>query len=305
MADELARINLLTDLKATIEASTEDGTPGIATDFGHRLGWLSGGAFRWGALTGSHESFASVKCANIPAGSVPAAGADGKLEARTITDDGTTASFAGNLKITNLTGGAVLYKNESTGYVGDAPVSVTNPGTENETVTTEAHAVVAKSLQVLGVLFAEGSKVQKRQEACIYMAEEGSTAQSIPSGATPTKITPFTANLGGNVGAVPDHANDRIVAGRAGVYLCGFTRTYAVGTANVTWHVGIAVNGAVQQQTIQSVKTASTSTPYYAATNVPIICAEGDVVDVRMWHDNGAAVNITYEHATLYVSAID
>ena len=68
MADELARINLLTDLRANIEASTEDGTPGIATDYSHRLGWLSGGSFRWGAMRDTDERFASVTVSNAVSG---------------------------------------------------------------------------------------------------------------------------------------------------------------------------------------------------------------------------------------------
>lgn len=123
MADELARINLLTDTKATIEASTEDGTPGIATDYGHRLGWLSGGSFRWAALTGTDESFASVKVANIPAGKVPTTDATGKLVQGSISDDGTTATLAGNVVISNIGLGKIPYVNQATGYLADSSLS--------------------------------------------------------------------------------------------------------------------------------------------------------------------------------------
>lgn len=107
MADTLARINLLTDLKATIEGATEDGTPGIATDYAHRLGWLSGGSFRWGALRGAAEEFASVKPLNIPTGYLVRTNATtGIMEASNLTDTGTAVSCAVDFKgIKNIIAG--------------------------------------------------------------------------------------------------------------------------------------------------------------------------------------------------------
>lgn len=151
----------------------------------------------------------------------------------------------------------------------------------------------------------DGTALRKRAFGCLYMTTEGSTAQSVPNGSTYTKITPFDATLGTPLETTPSAASDQITVDRDGVFLVGFVRTYLVGTADVTWHIAAFVNGVIQPQTVQSVKTASTASPAYAAMNIPILCSAGDVVDIRVKHDNGSAVNLTYEHATLYVAALD
>lgn len=164
-------------------------------------------------------------------------------------------------------------------------------------------AIAADRSASFTALTVDGEAIPGSSYACIYMSAEGGTAQSIPAGTTMTKITPFTTNMAGNVGSTPDQANDKIIAGRAGVYVVGFTRTYLVGTANVVWHIGVFVDGVLQQQTLQSTKSGSTATPIYAAMNALIYCDAGADVDVRVSHDSGAAVSHTYEHATLYISA--
>lgn len=164
---------------------------------------------------------------------------------------------------------------------------------------------VYTSAGVFDSITLNGQAQKSKSFACIYMTGEGTTAQSIPSGAGWTKITPFNANMAGNIGSTPDQANDRITVNRAGIYMVGFTRAYSVGTANVVWHVGIGVNGTVQDQSVLSVKTASTATQTYADLDVPVSCPAGAQIEVYVKHDQGSAVNLTYEHATLYAQAID
>lgn len=154
-------------------------------------------------------------------------------------------------------------------------------------------------------LSVQGQEVKKKSFACIYLTGEGAAAQSIPTGASYTKITPFTTNMGGAIGSTPDAANDRITVDRDGIYMVGFTRSYTVGTANTVWHVAVGVNGVIQPQSVLSVKTASTATQNYADLDVPVQCAAGDHIEVFVRHDQGDSVNLTYEHATLYAQAID
>jgi len=104
MADELARINLLTDLRANIEASTEDGTPGIATDYSHRLGWLSGGSFRWGAMRDTDERFASVTVSNAVSGLLKTDGLK-KIVSSDIFSEVAGLGYASNLSVSDLTSG--------------------------------------------------------------------------------------------------------------------------------------------------------------------------------------------------------
>ena len=149
-----------------------------------------------------------------------------------------------------------------------------------------------------------GQALKKRSFACIYRTG-AAVAQSIPNGATYTKITPFTANMAGNVGSTPDFANNKITIDRAGIYMVGFTRSYFVGTANTTWIVAVFVDGVVVPQSIQTIKIASTNTPIYTDLDVPVACNAGSVVDFRVQHDAGAPVSMSYQYATLSVQAID
>ena len=164
-------------------------------------------------------------------------------------------------------------------------------------------------LGISGALTCDGvtigaSPIKTRSFASIYRTAAG-VAQSIPSGTTYTKITPFDTNLAGNQDSTPDQANDKIVIGRAGMYETHFSRSYQVGTADVLWHVAVLKNGVVVPNSIQEVASANTSTSYYASVSCHIACAAGDTIEIGVYHDNGTGVNLTYEHATLNVEAID
>lgn len=280
MADTLARINLLTDLKAMLESATEDGTPGIATDYAHRLGWLSGGSWKWGALRGGDEEFASIKPLNIAAGYHGRTNASGVLVPSAIQENDDAVILPQYLAITGIGPTQIPVIHPSGDYV--TPSVLTDDGSE---------------------AYVNGSKIVGASWACIYINGEGVTAQSIPNGATYTKITPFTADLPGAIGCAPSHAADNIVV-EAGVYTVGFTRTYLAGTNNVTWHIGVFVNGVLAPQTLQSTKNGVVSVPIYADMDIPVVCAAGDTIDIRVRHDQPGAVNLTYEHATLYVARI-
>lgn len=150
----------------------------------------------------------------------------------------------------------------------------------------------------------DSQTLQKRSFACIYKTGSD-VAQSIPTGSTYTKVTPFTDNLTGNVLSTPSAANDNIVVGRTGVYQVDFSRSYSTGTANVTWTVAVFVNGTVAAQTIQQVKLGNTNTPAYATLAVHVNANANDTIDVRLYHDNGGSVNLTYHYAALSITAID
>lgn len=251
MADELARINLLQESQATLETITEEGTPGIATDYGHRLGWLSGGLFRWAALRDAAERFASVVLSNIAeANRVVMTDSLGKLVASPFRQVGSEALV-------------------------DLPLKI------------------------------EGRLVNPPSYAGIYLDGEGATPQSIPTGAAYTKITPFTTNDAEEWLSSADSANDKIIIGRDGQYSVTFDRSYTVGTVNVVWHVGVAVNGTIIPKTVRSIKNTTTGTLNYASLTTKISCLAGDEVDIRVRHDNAGSISLTYEHAELFCHAID
>ena len=164
----------------------------------------------------------------------------------------------------------------------------------------------------IGLLEATSGDVQEylgiksRLFGCLYMSTEGNTAQSIPAGTAYTKIAPFDSAIAGGVDTTANAANGTIMLSRAGRFMVDFSRSLLVGSSGVLWHVAVFVDGVVQPQTVQSIKTANSGSQMYADMSVPIICAEaGAVVDVRVHHDSASPVSITYEHATLSITAID
>ena len=139
--------------------------------------------------------------------------------------------------------------------------------------------------------------------AQMYRTGSG-VAQSIPTGTAWTKLTPFTANSNA-FDSTPDHANDRIVIGRAGQYKVTFTRSFDVGTANTTWKSTVLKNGSEWAPSTQQVKMLNATTSTYACTSCQISCAAGDVLTIGVQHDNASSVNVTHAFATLSVEAVD
>lgn len=111
---------------------TDAGTPTIATDNAYRWGWLSGGAWRFAALTGSDERFASVAIDGLPASAVPRVNSDKQLAAGSITDTGSLVRLSSPLRINgldcidlsrNFYGTALALSSKATQYSGERVLS--------------------------------------------------------------------------------------------------------------------------------------------------------------------------------------
>lgn len=132
---------------------------------------------------------------------------------------------------------------------------------------------------------------------------DNAVAQSIPTGATYTKLTAFADNSDGFSDVIPDAANDKITLNTAGYYLVNCSLNFMAGTANVVWWASVFIGGVEYDQihvhdklTIaSSVTSASMSGPLKVET-VPVD------IDIRFRHDSGGAVNLTVTYANFSVA---
>lgn len=153
-----------------------------------------------------------------------------------------------------------------------------------------------------------GRKI-KQPSYCGMYAAAPAAVQSIPTGSTYTKITPFDTNQVGE-GSTPDHANDQITVDRDGTYRVSFSRSYQVGTVNVNWHIAVLKKSIGEStwtpmpSSVQEVYTTNV-TQNYASQCSHVVLAAGDIVAIGVYHGAGAAVNLTYLHAALMIEAID
>lgn len=136
---------------------------------------------------------------------------------------------------------------------------------------------------------------------------DGSTAQSIGNGATPIKVTLFNTAAGVNglaSGIVPDKAASQLVIARPGRYRVAYSISYRCGTNNVTWESYIYANAVRQPQTGAMSKIA-TGADTQCITGLGIMdIGAGQAIDLRMYHDNGGAVNLTIEHASISIEQL-
>jgi len=131
----------------------------------------------------------------------------------------------------------------------------------------------------------------------IYVAD-GSTAQSIPTGATYTKLTGFTTN-GLSSNATADAANDKITLTEPGVYMATISTSSSAGTSGVEFKCAGFLNGVEQGQIhferkfpINDVGAAPMS------GLIDVTTAPWDF-DVRCKHDNGASVDYTLHYSNM------
>jgi hypothetical protein len=153
-----------------------------------------------------------------------------------------------------------------------------------------------------GYLNVNGTIQQDGRFAEIYV-DDGSTAQSIPTGATATKATGFTTN-GPSSDCTADVANDKITITKTGIYQVSQDASFASGTANVVWQGHIYVGG-VKTHVGWERKTGTANDVGDAGhaglidiTSVPVD------IDLRIVHDNGGSVNFVPSHMAIVVNYI-
>lgn len=139
--------------------------------------------------------------------------------------------------------------------------------------------------------------------ASIYV-NDASTAQSIPTGTTYTKLTCWTTN-GVSRNCTTDAANDKITITVPGCYRVAFGLSYYGSANNVTLKSAVFAGG-VEQDNIHSSRknvsgadiVATANNGFVEVTSVPID------IDLRFRHDNGSPVDLTVVYGNLNVTRI-
>lgn len=133
---------------------------------------------------------------------------------------------------------------------------------------------------------------------------DASTAQSIATGATYTKLTAFTDNSA-SLNCTADVANDKITITKTGYYLILGSFNFSSGTANVVWRVAPFLNGVELDEIHVNRKTGAAGDVGSASfCGVYSVSTANLDIDCRARHDNGSAVNLTITYANFLVAKI-
>jgi len=137
----------------------------------------------------------------------------------------------------------------------------------------------------------------------IYV-EDGSTAQTIPTGTAYTQITAYKTN-GLSNNCIADADENRISITVIGKYKVSYTASYTSSVNNVTFRGTVFANndeiGNIHSGGQMGLIGALRSTACHGFINVTSVPT---YIDVRVRHDNGGNVGITHVYANLSVERI-
>lgn len=132
----------------------------------------------------------------------------------------------------------------------------------------------------------------------------GSTAQSIPTGATYTKITAFTTN-GASLNCTADAANDKVTITTTGYYRIESNISYITDTAGITVNFAAFSGGTEKQEIhIKSQIGAANFVENVTMSGIIDITSVPVDIDLRAIHNQVGAVNFTVNHSNLSVHKI-
>ena len=149
-------------------------------------------------------------------------------------------------------------------------------------------------------LHVNGRIIEDGTFANIYV-DDGSTAQSIPTGTTYTKLTGFATN-GQSSNCTTNVANDKITITKTGKYMVNYSMNGSSGSSNITFKTAAFLNGSEQEQ-IHSHRKYAASGDKGSESGCGIInvtTANWDL-DLRTRHDSGSSVNYTPTYMSLNV----
>ena len=130
-------------------------------------------------------------------------------------------------------------------------------------------------------------------------AQDGVTVQSIPNGATYTKLTCFNTAQGGNTDAsfiTPSNVNSKVTPLILGRYRVTWDLSMSCATPAVTFNANVFLNGVEQKIEAGSKNQNGTDEVGFGATgyvNITSLTGTAADLDLRLHHDNGGAVNVT------------
>lgn len=125
-----------------------------------------------------------------------------------------------------------------------------------------------------------------------------STSQAIPTGSTYTKLTEWADNDPSN-NVVPDQANGQMTLSVAGIYKVECQLSMASDTGNITAFASAFLDGVEQEQCHFTRKIGVASDVGSASFTGLVQATAGQVLDLRMRHDDAGTVNITIQYGSL------
>lgn len=180
-------------------------------------------------------------------------------------------------------------------FLADGAVINFNNG--NYTLTHSAGLLTTS-----GDFLSNGRVRQQGTFAEIYVAD-GSSSQSIASGAGYTKLTAFTTN-GSSANCTADQANDKITITKAGKYLVNCTVSGHDGVSGAVFKMALFYDGT-EQNNIHATNKFNAGSEIDAITMSGILNASANKdIDVRLSHDAGGSVDFTTNYANLSITYI-
>ena len=130
---------------------------------------------------------------------------------------------------------------------------------------------------------------------------DNAVAQTIPTGTTYTKLTEWADNDPSN-DVVPDEANGQITLTTAGVYKIESQLSMASDTGNITAFASAFLDGVEQDQCHFNRKIGVASDVGSASFTGIVEATAGQVLDLRMRHDDAGSIDITIQYGSLNVT---
>jgi hypothetical protein len=211
-----------------------------------------------------------------------------------------------DVRISRLSG-TVTNNGTMTGYYGDGAGQITLLEsveiTDTLTVDTVDEHTADAGVTIDGALIKDKLFLGDNSIGEIYVAD-GSTAQTIATGATYAKLTGFATD-GQGIDCTPAAASDKITITRAGIYVVHCEISASAGTANVTFSIAAFLDGVEQDQCHTHRKFAGSgddgSCSFCGFVDVGTVPVD---IDVRARHDAGGDVDLTPRYMNLNVMRV-
>lgn len=130
------------------------------------------------------------------------------------------------------------------------------------------------------------------------------TAQSIPTGATYTKVINFADN-DPSANTTPDATNNKITANKTGVYRVEGSFSFLSGTNGIVSFGSVFLAGVEVESLHFSRKIGVAGDVGNASISGLINITAGQEIDFRVRHDNAGAVNLTFSYMNLNLARVD
>lgn len=138
----------------------------------------------------------------------------------------------------------------------------------------------------------------------IFVSDD-STATSIPSGATYTKLLLGADAQSDKANGITYNAeNGNITALTAGTYFITATFSSKLATTDVIWDTAIFINDEIADNLHMRRRFSTSGYTFNVCLSGLVTLSANDVLDIRSKHNNASAVSITIEFANINMHKI-